>query len=153
MTISRNLADEEICNAIAAVKLSTTKLATLLSRYDEIHFDITEERMENIAALVSYLKLYAARDDSQPVAIMYAEHGKLRTLALCIAQELMGTANHTLVCNKIAEFATNSNAVFKTARKAKICCNCVYGHKEPHCPYAGEITMYYTCEHWKLWHC
>lgn len=151
--MSNNSADRGIMNAIGATKATKTRLARLLSKYDEIYFDITKDVMEDVAGLVEYLKLYAARDDSKPVAIMYAEQGKLHTLVICIAQELMGTANHALILNKIAEFATNSNAVFKTARKAKICCNCVYGHKEPHCPYAGEITMYYTCEHWKLWHC
>lgn len=146
------MGDLLITNTLAAAKIAKSRLANSLSRYDEFYFGIEEGIMEEVAALVAYLRLYAVNDD-EPVAMLDVHDGKPCGLTIFIHQKMLGTANHSLVKHRIAEFMIASNAVFKNAKKARICANCTYGHEEPHCPYAGEVSMYFSCEHWKLWHC
>lgn len=140
-----------ITNTIAAAKTAKSRLANSLSRYDEFYFDVRESSVEDVFDLIECLKFYSV-DDSEPIAMIDVEDNKPCGLVIFISQKLLGTANHALIRNKIAEFAISSNAVFKDATKAKICCNCKHGQYEPVCPYAGEVSMYYTCEHWKLYH-
>lgn len=141
--------DLSIANHIVAAKTAQKRLSDCLSKYDEFYFVIQEEDMDTVTALIEYLRLFATEDD--PVAMIDFENGKPCGLTIFIHQKLLGTANHALMRDGIATFAMSSNAVFKTARKAKICINCIYGHEEPHCPYAGEITMFYSCDKWRLW--
>lgn len=144
------MSDLYVTNAIIAAKTAKSRLANSLSKYDEFYFDIRETAVEDVFNLIEYLKLYAVEDDG-PIAMIDVENNKPQGLTIFIHQKVLGTANHVLIKHRIAEFMIASNAVFKTAQKAKICCNCKYGHEEPICPYAGEVSVYYTCKNWKLW--